>query len=189
MFLFKLQKIISISFLFLIIGCTIAFHVFSDNMSFNQIQIYIKGFGIWAPLVFSVIYVVATIFIPSTPLMITAGIIFGFKYGLLYTIISGFISSLLVFKASRKLGKEKMDIILEHRYLKYVNKYNQRLGNGGFWDLFVLRALPVMPFNVLNILMGMSKIKTGEYVVGTLIGLIPSNILAVYFGSIIGKIF
>ena len=45
-----------------------------------------------------------------------------------------------------------------------------------------------MPFNVLNILMGVSKIKTQDYLIGTLFGLIPSNVLAVYFGYLMTKI-
>jgi uncharacterized membrane protein YdjX (TVP38/TMEM64 family) len=46
-----------------------------------------------------------------------------------------------------------------------------------------------MPFNVLNILMGVSRISAQEYIVGTVFGLIPSNVIVVYAGTFIAKIF
>lgn len=185
----KLQKLISILFLTLIIAGLLLYLVLGENFEFEIVREYLREFGIWAPLVFVVLYTIGTIFIPSTPFMAAAGILFGFKYGLLYTIIGGFLSSILMFAIARWLGKDKIEKILKNKYLKYLSKYNKRLESGGSWDLIILRALPIMPFNVLNILMGVSRIKKSEYVIGTLIGLIPSNIIAVYFGNIISKIF
>lgn len=184
----KLQKTVFIVFLVLVIGLLFIYEIFGDNFGLDQIRQYLKDFGIWAPLVFLVIYTFGTIFIPSTPFMAIAGILFGFKYGLIYTLIGGFLSSVIVFTFSRKLGKEKVENILENKYLKPLGKYNERLESGGAWDLVILRIVPIMPFNVLNILMGVSRIKTGDYVIGTMLGLIPSNILTVYFGNIISKI-
>lgn len=189
MFWQKLQKNLFILFLLLVIGSLLSYQIFGADFNLDQIREYVGNFGIWAPLIFLAFYTVITIFIPSTPFMAIAGILFGFKYGLLYTIIGGVLSSLLVFCISRKLGRNKFEKILTIKYLKYLDKYNQRLGHRGIWDLIVLRALPIMPFNVLNILMGLSKIKTEEYIIGTVIGLIPSNILAVYFGNIIYWLF
>lgn len=184
----KLQRVVFTVFLVLIIISLFIYQIFSDDFSLDQIRQYLNGFGIWAPLVFLVLYTFGTIFIPSTPFMAIAGILFGFKYGLIYTLIGGFLSSIIVFTFSRKLGKEKVENILEHKYLKPLEKYNKRLGSGGAWDLVILRIAPIMPFNILNILMGVSRIKTGDYIIGTMLGLIPSNILTVYFGNIISKI-
>ena len=93
------------------------------------------------------------------------------------------------FQHIKKLGKKWVESVLEHKYLKPLNKYNKRLESGGAWDLIILRILPIMPFNVLNILVGVSKIKIESYIFGTIVGFIPSNILAVYLGSFITKIF
>lgn len=184
----KLQKIVFIVFLILVIGSLLGYQIFSDSFSLEIIRQHIKDFGIWSPLIFVFLYTIGTIFIPSTPFMAVAGVLFGFKYGLIYSIIGGFLSSVITFLLARKLGKERIENILEHQYLKHLNKYNQRLEEGAVWDLIILRITP-MPFNVLNILMGVSKIKTQEYILGTTLGLIPSNILTVYFGDIISKIF
>jgi uncharacterized membrane protein YdjX (TVP38/TMEM64 family) len=73
--------------------------------------------------------------------------------------------------------------------MKYLGKYNVRLERGGVLDLLILRALPIMPFNILNVLMGVSKITIESYIIGTVLGLIPSNLFAVYLGTLIAKIF
>lgn len=185
----KLQRIIFAVFLILIIGLFLLFQILGYNIDSDVIRLYIGDYGVWAPIVFIALYTLGTFFIPATPFMIAAGILFGFKYGLLYTIISGLLSSTVVFVVSRKLGKEWVERILEHRYLKHLNGYNKRLEEGAVWDLIILRITPIMPFNALNILMGVSKIKTEEYIIGTIFGLIPSNVLTVYIGAFITKIF
>jgi len=185
----KFQKFVFISFLILIILSVIFYQIFAEHIDLSQVRQQLRDFGVWAPAVFIFLYTVGTIFIPSTPFMVVAGILFGFGYGLLYSVIGGFLSSVLVFIIARKLGKGWVESILKNKHLKYINKYNKRLENGATWDLIFLRMTPIMPFNVLNVLMGISKIKTQNYIVGTLLGLAPSNVLAVYAGAFLIKIF
>jgi uncharacterized membrane protein YdjX (TVP38/TMEM64 family) len=189
MFWQKLQNTAFIIFLILIIGSLLSYEIWGNGFDLEQTRQHVKNFGIWSPIIFIFLYTIGTIFIPSTPFMAIAGILFGFKYGLIYTLIGGFLSSIIVFIISRKLGKEKVEKILEHKYLKHLGEYNKRLEEGAIWDLIILRITPIMPFNVLNILMGVSRIKIKDYAIGTAIGLIPSNILTVYFGNIIYQLF
>jgi len=185
----KLQRMVFVSFLVLIAIIFIAFYFLGYSIDSGEMREYLKSFGILAPLIFIVIYILGTVFIPATPFMIIAGILFGFKYGVIYSLIGGLVSSSIIFNLSRILGKEWVEKILEHRYFKHLNEYNKRLETGAIWDLIMLRVLPIMPFNVLNILMGVSKIKKKDYTFGTILGLIPSNVLTVYIGSFITKMF
>ncbi len=185
----RFRKIAFIVFLVLIIGSFFVYEIARDNTDFEEVRQYLSEMGIWAPVIFIAFYTIGTIFLPSTPFMALAGIFFGFKYGLLYTIIGGLVSSLLVFAISRTLGKNWAESILEHRYMSKLDNYNRKLESAAIFDLIIFRLIPIMPFNVLNILMGVSRIKPRDYLIGTLIGLIPSNLVAVYFGDILGKIF
>lgn len=169
--------------------CLILYLVFADEFSTEALRESVKNFGIWAPIVFIIIYIAGTIFIPSTPFMIAAGLLFGFADGLIYTVIGGLLSSFLVFEVSRRLGKDWVENALERRYFSLLKRYNKRLETGAVWDLVIFRIAPIMPFNVLNILMGVSRISKKDYATGTVLGLLPSNILAVYAGVLISKIF
>lgn len=185
----KLQRFLFALLIALLIAASIGFLFFGENFSLEIIRTELQSFGVWAPIVFICLYALLVIFFPSTPFMALAGILFGFKYGLLYTLIGGTISSIISFSLSRKLGQTWVESILRNKYLGPLKKYNARLARGGIWDLVVLRIIPVLPFNILNILMGVSKIKYSHYLIGTLIGLIPSHIVAVYAGNIIAFIF
>ena len=185
----KLQKVVFVVFLVLTISLFLLFQILGYDIDSEGIRQYLKDFGVWAPIVFIILYTLGTFFIPATPFMIAAGILFGFKYGLIYTIISGFFSSTIVFYISRKLGKEWVENILEHRYLKHLNEYNKRLETGAILDIMILRMTPIMTFNALNVLMGVSRITTRDYIVGTVLGLIPTNVLTVYLGTFVTKIF
>lgn len=185
----KLQRFLFGLLIALLIIAAIGFLFFGDNFSIEIVRTELQSFGVWAPLIFILLYAILVIFFPSTPFMALAGILFGFKYGLIYTLIGGTLSSLILFAISRKLGQSWVDSILRNKYLKPLNKYNKRLERGGVSDLIFLRILPVLPFNVLNILMGVSRISVSTYIFGTVIGLIPSHIVAVYAGNIISLIF
>jgi uncharacterized membrane protein YdjX (TVP38/TMEM64 family) len=185
----KLQRIIFIVFIALIIGLFILFQILGYDIDSENIRQFVKDFGIWAPLIFIAVYIIGTFFIPATPFMLAAGILFGFKYGLIYTMISAGIGSTVVFYISRKLGKHWVEKILEHKYLTHLNEYNKKLEQGAIWDITILRIIPVMPFNALNVLLGISKAKIQDYIAGTLLGIIPSSVLTVYIGAFITKIF
>jgi len=184
-----LQKIVFIVFIITMAFCLIAYAIWGQNLSLQELQNTVKDFGIWAPIAFIAFYTLGTIFIPSTPFMVLAGLMFGFGEGLLYTIMGGFLNSIVVFEISRRLGKDWVEGILQNKYMKKLGDYNKRLESGAIWDLIILRILPIMPFNVLNILMGVSRIKLRDYIIGTILGLAPSNIISVYFGNILTKLF
>lgn len=188
MFWQKLQKIIFWIFLILIAFSITSYYFFGENLDLQTLRDYIKDLGIWAPIVFTLIYTLLSVFIPATPLMAIAGLLFGFWYGFLYTIIGGLVSAIIVFYFCRKLGRVKVERILKSKHLKKLDEYNRKLAKNGTWDLAILRVVPIMPFNVLNILMGVSNIKTRDYILGTLIGFMPSHIVTVYLASLASKI-
>jgi uncharacterized membrane protein YdjX (TVP38/TMEM64 family) len=176
-------------FVLLVIFGFVIYDSAENQVHLLDFQTTAKELGLWAPIVFILFYIVGVIFLPSTPFMVLAGILFGFKLGFIYSLIGSLVSANLVFKISRHLGKEWVENILQKKYLRKIGEYNQKLENKGVLDLVVLRILPIMPFNVLNILMGVSRINIQNYMLGNIIGLLPSIIITVYFGNLLVKLF
>ena len=167
-----------------IVLATILYFLDADKFSLGKLILFIDSFGIWAPISFIILYVVVSIFLPTTPLMALAGAVFGFKYGILYTTTGGLISSIITFQIARILGRPEVEELLtSNRLLSSLNKYDNKLESHGILTTIILRLLPVMPFNMLNIFMGISSVKRKDYMLGTLLGLLPSNLISVYFGS------
>jgi uncharacterized membrane protein YdjX (TVP38/TMEM64 family) len=181
----QLKKYLFLIFLTAIIFCLIISAIYGENVSLETIREFSQSLGIWLPISFMILFIIISIFFPSTPFMALAGIIFGFKYGLLYVTIAGFISAFITFYLSRILGKGFVDELLHTKFLNKLGKWNERIARHGLFTVIILRLAPIMPFNVLNLLMGISKVKARDYALGTLLGLAPSNLLAVYFGSVI----
>lgn len=172
-------------FVAVILLCLISFAIYGKDVSADAVRQFAESLGIWLPISFILLYILASIFFPTTPFMALAGILFGFKFGLLYCTIAGFVSAFITFYISRGLGKSFVDNLLHTRFLNKIEKWNERIAKHGFLTVMLLRIAPIMPFNVLNLLMGISKVKARDYALGTLLGLAPSNTLAVYFGSVI----
>ncbi len=183
------RSVIFAIFVLLVIFGFVIYDSAENQVHLSDFQTTAKELGLWAPVVFILFYIVGVIFLPSTPFMVLAGILFGFKLGFIYSLIGSLVSANLVFKISRHLGKEWVENILQKKYLRKIGEYNQKLENKGVLDLVVLRILPIMPFNVLNILMGVSRINIQNYMLGNIIGLLPSIIITVYFGNLLVKLF
>ncbi len=176
-------------FFFIFIGTItvglFAYSFWGNLIPIEEIKDYVESKE-GAPLVFLLLYFGLSIFFPTTPLMAIGGILFGFWKGLTYTIIAGLVSAIFTFLLARILGKAFVDDVLKHeRGTKLLEKYDEKMAKHGILTTIVLRIMPIMPFNILNLIMGISRVSLKDYILGTVIGLIPSNVLAVYFGSLV----
>ncbi len=54
--------------------------------------------------------------------------------------------------------------------------------------MFLVRLAPVIPFNLLNYALAITKVKFVHYVIATAIGMIPGTVMYVYFGSVAGSL-
>lgn len=179
-------------FLFIIFFAAIVvgliFYVFSgQEITAGQIRSFGESLGIWLPISFIIFYAGLSVFFPTTPLMALAGLLFGFWYGFLYTTVAGFVSAMFVFFLSRHLGRDLVDDFLSARSFKLLDRYHENIAHHGVLTIALLRLTPVMPFPMLNFLMGVSKISAKNYALGTFLGLIPSHVLTVYFGTLVLK--
>lgn len=134
-----------------------------------------------AAAIFFIAYViVASLSLPFASLMtIAAGALFGVLYG---SVIVSFASSLgatLAFLASRYLLRDTVQARFGHR-LEAVNRGMAR--DGGFY-LFTLRLIPVLPFFVVNLLMGLSPIKARTFYWVSQAGMLPATIVYVNAGT------
>lgn len=143
----------------------------------------IARFGILAPIVFMVIFTLATIsFLPVTPLDLVAGALFGTFWGVVYVVIGGTLGAMVAFWFTRTFGRAFVQKHLIERFPN-IEKYNKKIEERGLSIMFVLRLVPLFPFNGLNFAMGLTKIKTRDYFVATFFGIIPGAFAYVYFGD------
>lgn len=183
----KLRHFIFFALLSAMVLSLFGYSFFGNELSIEEMQTLSHSLGIWLPVIFIAFYAIASVFIPITPLMAIAGIIFGFKYGMLYVSIGGLISAFITFYAARILGRDIVETFLHKRFLRAVEKYDEKIEERGIATVTILRITPIMPFNILNFLLGISRVRGRDYIIGTILGLIPSNLITVYFGNLVFK--
>jgi uncharacterized membrane protein YdjX (TVP38/TMEM64 family) len=140
--------------------------------------LYIAGFFI--------LYVAVTgLSIPGAAIMtLIAGALFGVVVG---TIIVSFASTLgasLAFLSARFVLREWV----QGKFGQRLRAIDEGLEKDGAFYLFTLRLIPVFPFFVINLLMGLTRIKTGTFFWVSQLGMLPATIVFVNAGTQISRI-
>jgi uncharacterized membrane protein YdjX (TVP38/TMEM64 family) len=135
---------------------------------------------------FFLIYVAVTgLSIPGAAIMtLIAGALFGLVTGTIIVSFASSIGATLSFLGSRYVLRDWVQAKFGER-LKPINDGFER--DGGFY-LFTLRMIPLFPFFVVNLLMGLTKIRTWTYYWVSQIGMLLATIVFVNAGTQISKI-
>lgn len=132
------------------------------------------------------LYVVSTaLTIPiAVPLSIAGGMLFGFWKGTLLVAFAATTGATLSFLAARHLLRAHVEQRFGHN-LKTLNDYIRR---DGIYYLFTIRLIPVFPFFLINILLGLTPIRTFDYMWVSFTGMLAGTMVYVNAGVEFGKV-
>ncbi len=114
---------------------------------------------------------------PLLVLIAATALVFGPMLGPLYALVGALLSAALTFAIGRKLGRETVRKLAGQR----VNDLSRRLARRGLIAVAFVRLLPVAPFSVVNVVAGASHIRWSDFLLGTLIGLLPGVATMTFF--------
>lgn len=152
-------------------------------MLLEHVQELIKMYPELSALVLILAKIIgAVIFFPGTPLTLLAGATFGVVWGSVVSLIGNILGATMAFFISRYFLQK---YVVKNILSKYPNiaQYEKRFSTHGLETVILLRLIPLFPFNVLNYLLGVTRVSNRDYIVGTAIGIIPGTIAFVYFGQ------
>jgi len=137
-----------------------------------------------AGLVFFLVYVAVTgLSLPGAAIMtLVAGAVFGLLWG---TVIVSFASTLgatLAFLVSRFLLRDWV----QEKFGDKLRPINDGVAREGAFYLFALRLVPVFPFFVINLVMGLTPIRTWTYYWISQLGMFAGTVVYVYAGTQLG---
>ena len=98
------------------------------------------------------------------------------------------IGATLAFFVARYLGRDFVARVLKGKF-QTLSTIDDQAGAHGFQVIFFFRLIPLVPFNVLNYVAGLSKVGAWDYVLGTFLGIIPGTFAYVYLGSSLTDIY
>lgn len=117
-------------------------------------------------------------------LTLAAGAIFGLYQGLLIASFASSIGATLAFLASRYLFKDTV----QSKFANQLRAFNKGIEKDGAFYLFTLRLVPAFPFFVINLLMGLTTIKTKTFYLVSQIGMLAGTAVFVNAGTQLAKI-
>lgn len=176
------NKIISIvSILLMIVVTYYIFKIFTPEKIRNLIQSYGKD----ASFIYIVLFSILPIFFFPVPILaIAAGISFGLLEGVIFTIIGAMINSSIMFIMAKKFAKNKVIEIFKTKISKkWYDKLTNIEKNNGFLIIFLMRLLPIAPYNVINYLSGLTEISFLKYSLATFLGIIPGTFVFLNVGD------
>ncbi len=137
--------------------------------------------GAWGPLLIIGLMALAIVLnpIPSAPIALAAGAVYGHTWGTLYVVIGAEIGALIAFAIARVFGHDLLLRLLGERVaLGWLGSQNALTGM-----VFVSRLLPFVSFDLVSYGAGLTPLKAWRFALATLLGLIPASFLLAHFGG------
>lgn len=168
----------------LLIGIAVALVIWLSRSVFqvdaNSIRNWILSFGLWAPLLYIVLYTVRPlIFFPASVLSIAGGLAFGAWLGTIYTIIGATLGAMLSFYVAKNLGKS----LVKKQWSGNAGKIQGQMEKNGFLYVLLFRLIPVINFDLISYLAALAKVRFTSFALATLIGIIPGTFAYNFLGS------
>ncbi len=131
-------------------------------------------------------YVIGSILlVPITAMILVTAIIFGPVMGSLYSIVGSLVGAAVTYAIGGFLGQDFVRKIAGAKWRRLEQKIRQT----GIVAVTTLRLLPIAPFTIVNIISGAFKVPLRDYILGSLLGLLPgiliTNLFAHQFSSAI----
>jgi len=144
-----------------------------------QIQAFVAGLGPWGPVVFVILYAVGPAFlVPGLPFDLAAGIVFGPVWGTVYALVGATLGATVAFMVARTVGHDWT----EARLSGPLKRIKQGVDKGGWEFVAFVRLVPVIPFNLLNYALGLTRIRLVPYALASLVFMAPGTAVYVYAG-------
>jgi pyruvate/2-oxoglutarate dehydrogenase complex dihydrolipoamide dehydrogenase (E3) component/uncharacterized membrane protein YdjX (TVP38/TMEM64 family) len=183
----RLRQTLLLLLLALAIGAFVALDL-GRFLSFEQLKASQASFAqlhaeqpFTVAVVYFLVYVLATAlsFPGATIITLAGGAVFGLWQGLLIVSFASTVGATLAFLASRFLLREWV----EARFGQRLADINAGVDREGAFYLFTLRLIPVVPFFLINLLMGLTRMKVWTYYWVSQIGMLAGTAVYVNAGT------
>lgn len=177
-----------IAFAVLLVVVIVIAVMFRDSLTLESLakqENALRGFQESNPLLlygmaFLLYVAVAGLAIPgAAPLSLAYAWFFGFWPALILVSFASTIGATISFLMSRFLLRDS----IQSKFGDRLKLINQSLEKEGAFYLFTIRLIPAIPFFIVNLVMGLTPLKTSTYWWVSQIGMLPGTAVFVFAGS------
>jgi len=174
-------RIKMVSILVIVVALLVTMRALPVDRGMNVLQSWIDSFGILAPVIFAVVYVVLTVLMaPASVLTLAAGVLFGLLWGTVIVSISSTTGAALAFLIARYVARDRVAKMA--RNSRGFAAIDRAIEEGGWKIVAMLRLSPAVPFNLQNYLYGLTPLRFWPYVLTSWLFMLPGTFMYVYLG-------
>ncbi len=138
-----------------------------------------------AAIFFTVFLVATSCSLPVTAVLTLAGgIVFGTLIGFSLSLAATTLGGTVALYSTRYLFYD----LVKRRFTGQVEIVNKGIEKEGAFYLFGLRMIPVIPFGLLNLIMGLTSMRVPIFMLATFLGMMPVLLILTYTGDELGDI-
>jgi uncharacterized membrane protein YdjX (TVP38/TMEM64 family) len=176
----RARRAIKIATLLVLVGgiAAIYFSPLRDYLTRDHVYSAVERMrDLWyGPLVLILSYAVGCIFaIPASIFILAAGVIWGWKLGVVYAMCGAMLGATAAYFAGRFLGEGVLE-----RFGRAGELVAKQVKHSGFVSMLIARLIPGPPFAVWNYAAGIARMNFVEYFFATLLGTLPAHIVFAY---------
>ena len=133
-----------------------------------------------APAIVVAGYVVASaLMVPLTVLIVATILIFGPWLGIVQALAGSLCAAAVTYAVGRALWRDAVERLAG----RHLDRLTSRLSRQGVLAVAIVRLLPIAPFTVINLVAGGLRIRFVQFMVGSLLGLVPGILLLALLGT------
>ena len=134
----------------------------------------------WMPAAVLALFVVGSLMVfPLSILVAATGLIYGTLWGFLYALAGTLLAAIVTYWVGRALGREAL---VRHGGER-LNRLARVVARRGVSTMVIISLLPLAPFTLTNMMAGAFHLRFRDYLLGTLIGLLPGLLAMTVVGS------
>jgi uncharacterized membrane protein YdjX (TVP38/TMEM64 family) len=147
----------------------------------EALQARVGRLGILGPFAVVGLIALAIVFtpVPSAPIALAAGALYGHLWGTLYVVGGAEIGALLAFFIARLVGYE----VLQRWFGDQLSVGLLGSQNALTGIVFVSRLLPFISFDLVSYAAGLTSLTVWRFALATLAGIVPASFLLAHFGD------
>ena len=136
--------------------------------------------------IFMTIYITSTaLSLPGAALLtLVGGGLFGLITGTVIVSFASTIGATLAFFTARFILRDWV----QEKFSKHLEKFNKGVRDEGAFYLFTIRLIPVFPFFIVNLVMGLTPMKTGTFFIVSQLGMLAGTMVYVNAGTQLSQI-
>jgi uncharacterized membrane protein YdjX (TVP38/TMEM64 family)/Fe-S oxidoreductase len=147
---------------------------------------------LYAQRPFFLVAAFSAVYIPVVALNLPGAVVLGLAAGALFgplagTIIVSFTSSIGATLACL-LSRTLLRNLVQRRFGDRLRLVNDGMREEGAFYLFALRLMPVIPFFIINLVMGLTSMRLRTFYLVSQLGMLPGTALFVHAGSRLGRV-